>query len=282
MQHSGVLLIIASAFGFSTLGIFGKLAFEQGLDSQSTLFWRFLFASVLLWTFLLLRGRQKIELNSLGIAFALGAVGFTVQVLLYFAALEQLAAGLTSLLLYTYTIHVVLLAWLVDREKPSRVALGAMGLAFLGIVLATDLSGRVSLLGVAIALFTGFWYAVYLTYSAKAVRRADPLVISGGLFLGATCTLGAILVFRGNIDVPQGLQGWGLILGISTLATVLPVVTLYAGLARLSTTRVSLLSTLEPVFTVAMGVLLLGERLSPVQVVGGALVLSAVVLLQRK
>ena len=179
MLNPGVVLIVVSAFGFATLGIFGKLAFEQGWDSQTTLFWRFLTAAILLWGFIALRGRPtsgaQVGWRTIWIGFGLGAVGMTVQVLLYFAALERLSAGLTALLLYTYPVYVVLLAWWLERQPPSRVALGAMALALLGIVLASDLSGKVSLLGVAIALFTGFWYAAYLTVISRVARGSDPL-----------------------------------------------------------------------------------------------------------
>ncbi|MDX2005911.1 MAG: EamA family transporter [Meiothermus sp.] len=296
MLGSGVPLIVASAFGFATLGIFGKLAFEQGWDSQTTLFWRFLAAALLLWGVIALRGWPEGGVSATGgtqvarraawravwVGLGLGAVGMTVQVLLYFAALERLSAGLTALLLYTYPIHVVLLAWWLERRPPSAAALTAMALAFLGIVLASDLSGQVSLLGVVIALLTAMWYAIYLTVSSRVARHSDPLLTSASLFVGVVISIGILLALRGGLDIPQGLQGWGIVLGVASVATVMPIVFLYAGLARLSATQVSLLSTLEPVFVVAMGFLILGERLSPLQILGAVLVLFAVVLLQRK
>ena len=78
---------------------------------------------------------------------------------------------------------------------------------------------------------------------------------------------------------PATGQGWAIILAMILFSTILPLATLLAGLARVGPTTASLLSTLEPVFTIALAVALLAETVSPAQLGGGALVLMAVVLL---
>jgi drug/metabolite transporter (DMT)-like permease len=81
--------------------------------------------------------------------------------------------------------------------------------------------------------------------------------------------------------LPKTGMGWGVIAAIVVLATVVPVVTFLAGLRRIGATNAAMLSTLEPVVTVLLAALLLGEILKPVTLLGGALILAAVIILMR-
>nr|WP_279381097.1 DMT family transporter [Meiothermus sp. CFH 77666] len=157
-----------------------------------------------------------------------------------------------------------------------------MGLALVGIALTTDLSGQVGLLGVLLALASAAVYATYLLLSARVSRVSDPVRTSGYVFVGAALSFTALAWLDGRFQVPGSLPDWGLLLGISTVATVFPVVLIFVGLRRIRATQASIVSMLEPLFTIALGVLILGERLSLAQLLGGGLVLLSVVILQRR
>ncbi len=81
--------------------------------------------------------------------------------------------------------------------------------------------------------------------------------------------------------LPQTGAGWAVMTLMVMIATVLPVVTFLAGLRRIGATNAAMLSTLEPVVTVLLTVLLLGESFKPVTLLGGGLILAAVLLLAR-
>jgi len=81
----GIALVVASAVGFGTLGIFGVIAAEEGLSIPTVLSLRFALASVIIWTILWSRGRLQIPSRRIvAIAFVLGAGGYTTQSALYF------------------------------------------------------------------------------------------------------------------------------------------------------------------------------------------------------
>jgi drug/metabolite transporter (DMT)-like permease len=84
-----------------------------------------------------------------------------------------------------------------------------------------------------------------------------------------------------GVQLPASSNGWLGIAGIVLIATVIPVVTFLAGLERIGPTNASMLSTLEPVITVLLAAWLFGERLKPVVMLGGVLILVAVILLTR-
>ncbi len=282
MDRAGILFVALSALGFATLGVFGKVAFGMGWSSSDLLSWRMLLAAVWVWGWLLWRGGWRFQISEALVPFLLGAVGYATQTTLYFAALERLPVGVLVLLLYVYPVFVVLLAWLLERERPTQTALLAMGLALVGIALTTDLSGQVGLLGVLLALASAAVYATYLLVSARVSRVSDPVRISGYVFVGAALSFTALAWLDGRFQVPGSLPDWGLLLGISTVATVFPVVLIFVGLRRIRATQASIVSMLEPLFTIALGVLILGERLSLAQLLGGSLVLLSVVILQRR
>lgn len=282
MDRAGILFVALSALGFATLGVFGKVAFGMGWSSSDLLSWRMLLAAAWVWGWLLWRGGWRFQISEALVPFLLGAVGYATQTTLYFAALERLPVGVLVLLLYVYPVFVVLLAWLLERERPTQTALLAMGLALVGIALTTDLSGQVGLLGVLLALASAAVYATYLLVSARVSRVSDPVRTSGYVFVGAALSFTALAWLDGRFQVPGSLPDWGLLLGISTVATVFPVVLIFVGLRRIRATQASIVSMLEPLFTIALGVLILGERLSLAQLLGGGLVLLSVVILQRR
>jgi drug/metabolite transporter (DMT)-like permease len=80
---------------------------------------------------------------------------------------------------------------------------------------------------------------------------------------------------------PQSAAGWLAIVTIALVSTVLAITLFFAGLERIGPTRASTLSTLEPVVTVTLAAIVLGETIAPVQLVGGALILTAVIVLAR-
>lgn len=241
-----------------------------------------LLAAVVVWGWLWWRGGWRFDVSEARIPFLLGALGYATQTTLYFAALERLPVGVLVLLLYVYPVFVVLLAWLLERERPTPAALLAMGVALLGIALTTDLSGRVGLPGVLLAMASAAVYATYLLVSARVSRVTEPVTTSGYVFIGATLSFTALALMDGQFKIPSSLPDWGLVLGISTIATVFPVILIFVGLRRIRATQASIVSMLEPLFTIGMGVLILGEHLNVAQLLGGSLILLSVVILQRR
>jgi drug/metabolite transporter (DMT)-like permease len=99
------------------------------------------------------------------------------------------------------------------------------------------------------------------------------IAAAGAVFLVATLARGPTW--------PRTPAGWLAVLGIAIISTVAAIVLFFAGLERVGPTRAAVLSTVEPVCTVLLAAALLGETVAPSQLVGGALILTAVVLLAR-
>ena len=282
----GAGLCAASAFGFATLSILGKLAYAEGLSMTGFLSLRFGGAALLLFLILgLRRGRAIFPERRLLLAlFLLGALGYFSQASLYFLGLRRISASLSSVLLYIYPVFVALNVWVVEGRRPSRLEGLAMILALGGATLTTSpweaLDGNgPDVLGVLFVLGAAAGYGIYIVVSNRFVHRAGPLISTAWVALGASVSFGLTGLLTHSWVVPGTLQAGVLLAGLIVFSTILPLATFFAGMRRVGPTAASLLSTLEPVFTILMAALFLHEALTRNQWAGGALILAAVVLL---
>jgi drug/metabolite transporter (DMT)-like permease len=132
--------------------------------------------------------------------------------------------------------------------------------------------------GVLLALGAGATYAVYILSAEGIVRRIDPILLGAFVATGAAATFLLAGAIGGTLQFTAA--GWLWIGAIATLSTVLPIVTFMLGMERVGASTASIVSTFEPVVTVALAVALYGETLGPLQALGGVLVLVAVIALQ--
>jgi drug/metabolite transporter (DMT)-like permease len=279
----GLLLVALSGASFGALGLFGRLAYAAGADVPTALFLRFGLAGLVLLAVMLARRERFARGRVLLALVLLGAVGYVSESLAYFGALTLAPAGLVALLLYLYPALVALLSVWVERERLARGKLLAIALAFGGTCLTLDLQaagGATRPLGIALGVLSALIYALYILASARVLRHAGALGASTVIVLSAAAVYAGIVLARGPAW-PQTPAGWGAIAGLSLLGTVVAVLALLAGMARVGAVSAALLSTLEPLVAVVLGALFLGERLSAAQGVGGACILAAVVLLAR-
>lgn len=269
-----------SACGFGLMAIFAKQAYAAGLGLTALLAARFVLASGVFWAIVAVRRParppRRVALACLG----LGAIGYAAQAGFFFSALEHIDASLTSLLLYTYPALVFCGAVALRREHVTSAKAHALGLASAGAALVLLGGGTQGLetTGVMLALGAGATYAVYILIADGIVGRVDPVLLGAFVATGAAATFAAAGVAGGDLAFTSG--GWIWIVAIALLSTVLPIVTFMLGMERVGASTASIVSTFEPVVTVALAVALYGEGLGPLQALGGALVLAAVVALQ--
>ena len=283
---AGVALIITSAAGFATLAIFGKLAFASGMTLPTMLTLRFAGAAALFWVILAVTGAAAAWLGGRKVAALLlmGGLGYAGQSTLYMVSVSLLPAAVVGMLLYTYPMWVTLLAWWLHGDRPDRQRWLALLLALGGTTLIAGApEGHINPLGIVTALLAGIWYAGYIVLGNRIIKGVAPLVSSAWILLGATISFGVAGLILNQIRFDFAMPAGGLAVGgMILLSTVIPVVTFLAGLQRVGPTQSALLSALEPVFTVALAVAFLGERLTGAQIAGSVLVITAVILLQRR
>jgi len=281
-EREGLLLCLLSAAGFAAMPIFARQAYATGIELTPLLALRFVMAAAMLWALVLLRRRPLGSPRGLVLGAALGFGGYALQAGLYFGAIQRIDVGLASLLLYAYPSLVTLAAFALRRESPTRRKLGALALASSGVllVLAGGGTGAIDWLGVAMALACAGFYTVFILGSERASAKTPAVPFAASVATGAAVTFAIAALFTGGVHASGEGVMWAAV--IALFSTVMPIVMFVAGLARVGASTAAIASTVEPALTVALAWIVLGETLGPLQLAGGALVLSAVVLLQLR
>jgi drug/metabolite transporter (DMT)-like permease len=280
----GIALVVVSAVGFGTLGIFGVIASGEGVSIPTVLALRFALATVVVWGVLWYRGQFRLPGGRiLATAFALGAGGYAVQSGLYFFGLEFMTAGMVGIVLYTYPAFVVCLVAVVHPDRVTPRLMGALGLSIGGVALVTGVDpAGVDPRGVAVVLGAALAYSLYIVVSQRALTTVDAETLTAFVLPSAAVSFVVFGVGTDTLAMPGNATAWGAVLAIAILATVVPVLTFFAGIEKIGASRASIISTAEPAVTVALGAAVLGEPITVVTVVGGTLVVAGVVVIQRE
>ncbi len=278
----GPLACLLSAVAFGVMAVFVKLAYSEGVELDALLLVRFGLAGAVLLLVAQIGGRlRRLSRRAIVTGLLMGAMGYSAQAGLYFAALTRVDASQVALVFCVYPLLVMVMAVVTRREPPSRQRAVALVVALAGavLVLGGSSAGGFDAVGSAFAFGSAVVYTAYILIGDR-VAGADPLAFAALVCTGAFGTAATWSALRGAPDLGFGAGGWLWLVLIVLVSTVAAIILFFTGLALVGPTVASLLSIIEPVVTVGAAALVFGESLSPLQALGGALVLGTIVLVQ--
>jgi drug/metabolite transporter (DMT)-like permease len=282
-ERDGLLFCVLSAAGYGSMAVLAKLAYRAGVGVNELLLVRFALAAVILGA-LAPRGRRlgPVPRQAVLGALAAGAVLYALEAGLFFAALTRMKASVAELLLYAYPGIVLAGAVLLGRERATSRRVLALVLASGGVilVLAGGAPGSIDPLGAALALGAAVTYAVFVLAADTLSHALDPRALSALVCAGAAGAFALAGMVGGPLAFSFGAAGWAWIIALTLVSTVVAMTAFLGGIQRIGPSRASIVSTLEPPVTVALAFLVFGDRLGPLQLGGGALVLAGVVVMQ--
>jgi drug/metabolite transporter (DMT)-like permease len=293
---AGSLVVLVAASGFGLLGPIARFAYQAGFDPFSFVAWRAIFGLpvillVIAWR--LPRGVGLVNPTSLPRADALGLLvvavaGLCLNVVMFFAfGLASIA--LVLLAFYIYPAFVAVVAVVLGHERLDGERLLALGLALGGMILVVagglDPAAGVTIhpLGIALALIGAGFQTVYVTLSRGRFSSVPPEQATGWILL-LTAIACAVLAIStgGNMAAPfGGPRPFALATIAGVLGAGIPSVLFLVGIRAIGGTRAGIMMLFEPLVAVVLAAILLHEGLVPIQVAGGAAILTAAILLQR-
>lgn len=276
---TGVGLALTSAASFGVMPVLAKVAYDDGAEPVGVLAVRFSLAAVALLVLARVRRQALPRGRPLVVLALLGGVAYVGQSLCYFFALERISAGLTALLLYFYPALVVVLGAVLLRERPRPVAVFCVLLATVGTALTIGPVSGGQGVGVALGLGAAVIYALYILVSSR-VTGVGSLATAATVLTAGAVSFG-VLALLTRPRLPSAPEAWLALVGVAVFGTVIAVTTFFAALALLGPADTAVVSTVEPVVSIVVAALVLGERLGPGQLAGGAVVLLAVGVLAR-
>jgi drug/metabolite transporter (DMT)-like permease len=299
----GIALVVMSAVAFGSGGLFARPVYATGVDWLTLMAWRFLIAGALGWALLLARADARRALLAMPRRQLLVTIGLGVMYVgntaTYYAGIATVDLSLSALIVYIYPPVVAVLALRLGRPLEGRRAWTALGIAVAGVVLAVGgipESAMPPLGGLLLIIASPLLYSAWIILAARhsGERRdrtghgsdegANASVV-GAVML--TATAGVYWAVNLAVDHPVlpgeiPAEAWPGILGVAVVAGFLAVQGFYAGAQRVGAAQASLISTVEPLWTILAASILLDERLAPIQWAGGALILVGVLLSQTR
>jgi drug/metabolite transporter (DMT)-like permease len=291
--------VVTAAACFGTLGPISNLAYEAGVTPTAFVFWRGAIGAAFLCGLLAVRHRAGLPLAGLrdvpsrqAIALGIATLAAVVLNLAIFSAFSRVPVALALLGFYTFPAMITLADVVVHGDRLDAPRLLALGLALTGIVLVlgrqldAGAGPAVDVLGVGLAIVAAIGQTVYLLVGRHGFARVPTeQAMAVILVVSAACFL-AVAALGGELAAALELAGrpavWPFLAFAGILGAGVPSLLFLVGVRRLGGTRTAILALFEPVVGIGLAAIILGERLSPEQLMGGLLVLAAAVALQRR
>jgi drug/metabolite transporter (DMT)-like permease len=279
------LLVLASACAYGTLSIVTSVTSRSGVALVALMAWRYALAAPAL--VIASGGPRKVLDAPNGRKLALllaGGGGQSLVTWLSLSSLQWISAASLGFLFYTYPAWIAVLAAVagIERLTPARAAALALALAGVTLMVGTPWSAALPLPGVLRALGAALIYAAYVPLLHKLRGPLDAAVASTYVIIGAAIAFVTLASVQGVLLTGMTPLNWALATLLAMFSTVFAFIAFLSGLAVLGPVRTAILSTLEPFWTALLGALLLSQPLGPPTLAGGALIVAAILLLQRQ
>lgn len=274
-QRLGILLALAAALCFGAIPTMVKAATAGGAGVLALLSVRYVLASAVLVPSTLIRERGRLPAaRPLLKIMAVAGVFLALEAGLYFYSLTLLPSAFAALILFTFPLIVnVLGLFSGKRIRASGWVAMAVCLCGLAALLGPDFT-RLNFTGVACAFLAAVSYAVYLVLIDRLISGVSPAVTNAAVSLSNAVTMTAAALATGSLSLSFRPAAWIAILLMVAVSNVAGFQCFFGALKKLGPGRTSVLNMAEPLFTLAIAVLFLGEKLSALQA-AGALALVA-------
>ena len=284
LQTKGVILAIISAicYGMNPLG--ALFLYEEGLNVNSVIFYRFIFASILLAIFMIikkdsfyLKFKEIILLALLGLLFGISAISL-------FNSFLYMDAGLASTVLFIYPIFVAIIMALFFKEKNSIITILSIIFAFLGVVLLYESDGaNVSNFGIFLVIVSSLCYAIYIVIINQYLKlSALKVTFYSMLFCTITILIHSFFDSSLNIMPLVNFNMWFYTIFLALVPTIISLLFLIKAIQLIGSTSASILGALEPLTAVLIGVYVFNEKITFWLVIGIVFILFGVLLIVLK
>lgn len=278
----GYLCGIGAAVCYGTNPLGALYLYEDGINANSVLFYRFALAVVMLGMLMAARRKSmKVSRRELSLLCALGVVFSTSSITLYFSFCFM-DAGIASTLLFVYPVMVAVIMALLFKERLPAVSVFAIMLALSGIAMLYhgDGGATLSTRGVMLVMFSSLSYAVYIVVVNKSPLRMSSMKLTFYvLFFGMLTVLTNSFITGLHIQMLTTPRMWSCAFMLALLPTVFSLVLMTISVHETGSTPTAVMGALEPLTAVVIGVAVFGEQLTPRLAAGIVLILTAVIMI---
>jgi drug/metabolite transporter (DMT)-like permease len=288
----GFLYAFLGTMLFSFKSIFIKLAYEEGLDTDSVLMLRMGISLPIYLCLIAYLSRKnnmpkKIIKQNFPLIIFVGFMGYFLSSWLDLKGLEYISAGLERLTLFTYPIFIAILGALFFNTPIDKRIVVTLILTYLGLWTIFNqeaiFNTENTALGTFLVLSSAFTYSIYVLFSKKVIDRIGSVWFTSlAMSVSSVFILFYYVVFFDLSDLTINLDAWIYMALLSIVSTVIPSFMLSEALVKVGATRMGIIGTLGPVVTIIFAVWILDEPFTVYHAIGTILVILGVMLLTIK
>jgi len=280
VHQLGPVLIAAAMFTVSD--VFGKLALEGGADVLSLLSFRSVIGIGLVFMWLRL-GVPAVALTprTKWVSLALGVL-LTANLFGVFKAIELIPVSIAILTYFIYPLLTGLIGAATGIDRLTWTGVATAIVAFFGLALIIGANpADLATLGILAAIGAALCRTAMLLITRAALKAADARLVTWYTLWSSMLVFVALSLVTWNWHWPHNPSGWAAFVGIG-FTTTAAILALYVSTQRIGPFRTALYMNLEPFMTAVASAIVLGDRMTPIQVLGGAVMIAALCVFQMR
>ena len=282
-MSKGKVCLLISAFLYGIAPVLPKFTYTGGANGITLTFLRAAISVPLLYLIMRVDKRSlKLTKNEFKSILLLGIFGGTVPVLLLYASYNFISTGLATTLHFVYPLVIVLASAFLYHEKMSKFKLAAVVLVTVGIFLFADIETASDSAGIVLALLSGVFYSFYVIYIDRSgLDTMDYIKLTFYFMLIMSITTLIFGLLSGGISFNLTGRAWSYAAIISLIVTLGAMPLFQIGVRFEGASTAGIMSTFEPITSVAMGAAFLGEIIGISQIFGVIIIMTGLVLAER-
>ena len=282
-MSKGKICLIISAFLYGVAPMLAKISYSGGANGITLTFLRASLSIPLLYLLMKAKGISlRLSTDELKSIILLGVFGGAVPILLLYASYNFISTGLATTLHFIYPLMIVLVSALLYREKIPMLKIASSVVVTLGIFLFADIETVSDTAGITLALLSGIFYSFYVIYIDRSgldtmnyvkLTFYVMLIMSASVFV-----FGAVF---GGLSFKMTRSAWIFAAVISLIVTLGAMPLFQAGVRYEGASTAGIMSTIEPITSVAIGVTFLGETVGISQLMGIGMIIMGIALIHK-
>lgn len=287
-RHIAILMLLGVGCTFASAHIAARIAFDHDTGLLTAVIFRSglsltLLGIIALWSrqSLLISWRLSPWQLALGLMIAIQSISI-------YSAVSRIPVGIALLVVNTFPAQLALITWGLGGKPPTRKTAMLMGIILIGLLLALDIPSLLQtdvdnlqqwIIGVGFALLAAFVFAIGLwitEHKLKAIKGSARSFYTMLTVLITTLIAGQLGIMPDEMSLPSSGLGWGMLLLLSSLYAI-GFITLFMLAPRLNLSQNAPAMNIEPIASLALGWMILGQQLNLMQIIGGAMVVSCIV-----
>jgi len=278
----GKIYLTISAFIYGITPVLAKAAYSGGANGMTVTFYRAFLSLPLLFFLMKRRGvRAGLTKQELKKTMLLSVFGNSLAIICLYISYDLISVGLATVLHYIYPLLIVIFCAVFYRERMTREKILATVLVSAGILLFLDINNKNDVLGIICALLSGVFYAFNVIYLDKSgLDKMDYIKLTFYISLFMSGSVLLVTVGSGHFTFAMSKLAWISVFLISVLISLFALPLFQMGVLYEGASTAGILSTVEPITGVIVGAVVLNETLTIFGMIGCALILAGVILIE--